>query len=195
MEKAEADKLHYIVVTGIIVKDGKFLIIKRSPKEKAFPNLWTVPGGKLRKSDYTKAPKDTSDHWYNVLENLLRREVEEEVGLKIKNIRYLLSLSYVRSDSLSTIIISLYCYYAGGKIKLSPDLTDYAWASVDELKNYELVPGLREEIEMVDKVLKDRSVEQWMGKYDDRLAESKRDGEVGSLESLINQKGNRRLRP
>jgi 8-oxo-dGTP diphosphatase len=178
MEKSEQDKLHFVVVTGIIIKDGKFLIVKRSPKEKAFPSLWTVPGGKLRKGDYTKTLKDTSDHWYNVLEKLLRREVEEEVGLNIKNIRYLLSLVYIRLDDWPTIVISLYCDYAGGEIKLSPELTDYAWVSASELKDFKLVAGLREEMEMVDKVLKGESVEKWMGKYDDRLAESKRDGKI-----------------
>lgn len=35
---------HYVVVTGILVKDGKFLITKRADWEKAFPGKWTVPG-------------------------------------------------------------------------------------------------------------------------------------------------------
>ena len=55
----DPNKAHYLVVTGIILKDGKYLITKRSPAEKAFPNLWTVPGGKLELNDYTKRPKDT----------------------------------------------------------------------------------------------------------------------------------------
>jgi len=48
----DSNKAHYVVVTCIIVKDGKFLITKRAPTEKAFPNQWTVPGGKLEASDY-----------------------------------------------------------------------------------------------------------------------------------------------
>jgi len=172
----EKDKLNYVVVTGIIVKDGKFLVVKRSLKEKAFPSLWTVPGGKLRTSDYIDTPKDTSDQWYNVLEKLLIREIEEEVGLRIKNIRYLLSLSYIRSDGLPTVIISLYCDWSKGKVKLCKDLTDYAWISAKELKNYEFLPGLREEIEMVDKILKGKKPRIWSGKYDSPLGKSKRDG-------------------
>lgn len=172
----EKDKLNYVVVTGIIIKNGKYLITKRSLKEKAFPGLWTVPGGKLRKSEYIKTPKDTPDHWYNVLEKLLAREVMEEVGLKIKNIRYLLSLSYIRSDDFPTVIISLYCDWAGGKVKLCQDLIDFAWVSAKELKKYEFVPGLREEIEMVDKVLKGKTPKIWSGKYDSPLDKSKRDG-------------------
>ena len=172
----EEEKLHYVVVTGIIIKDGKYLITKRSPKEKAFPGLWTVPGGKLRKSDYATLPKDTADHWYNVLEKLLEREIEEEVGLKIKNIRYLLSLSFVRADGIPTVIISLYCDYDSGEVKLSEESVDYAWVSADELDKYKFVPGLREEIELVDKVLKKGKHNGWKGKYDGSLNESLRDG-------------------
>lgn len=172
----EKDKLNYVVVTGIIIKDGKFLIVKRSLKEKAFPGLWTVPGGKLRKSEYINAPKDTSDSWYNVLEKLLVREIDEEVGLEIKDIRYLLSLSYIRSDGFPTVVVSLYCDWAGGKVKLCQDLTDYAWVSAKELKNYGFVPGLREEIEMVAKILRGKKVEDWSGKYDNPQDKSKRDG-------------------
>lgn len=174
--QADKDKLHYIVSTVIIIKDGKYLIAKRSEKEKAFPGLWTVPGGKIRASDYTSTPKDTPDHWYNVLERLCQREVEEEVGLKIKNIRYLLSLSYIRSDDFPTIILSFYADCAGGKVKLSEDLTDYAWVKVAELKNYEFVPGLREEIEMVDRVVKGEKSGAWTGKYDNADRKSLRDG-------------------
>lgn len=172
----EDEKLHYVVVTGIIIKDGKYLITRRSLDEAAFPDLWTVPGGKLRKSDYASSPKDTPDHWYNVLEKLLQREIEEEVGLKVKNINYLLSLVYIRSDNIPTLIISLYCYYDSGEVKLSKELIDYTWVTANELKNYEFVPGLKEEIELVDRVLKEGQHDLWSGKYDDASAKSLRDG-------------------
>jgi len=170
------EKSHYIVVTGIVIKDGKYLIVKRSLEETAFPGLWTVPGGKLNRSDYENSPKDTPDHWYNVLEKLLQREVEEEVGLKIKNIRYLLSLAYIRSDNIPTLIISLFCDYDSGEVKLSKDLIEYAWVNLEELKKYELVPGLREEIELVDKALKKEKYRAWSGKYDDASKQSVRNG-------------------
>ena len=170
------EKAHYIVVTGIVIKGGKYLLVRRSLEEAAFPGLWTVPGGKLNRSDYENTPKDTSDHWYNVLEKLLQREVQEEVGLKIKNIRYLLSLAYIRSDNIPTLIISLFCDYASGEVKLAKDLIEFAWVDIDEVKNYKLVPGLREEIELVDKALKRGKYQNWQGKYDDASSRSVRDG-------------------
>ena len=170
------EKNHYIVVTGIIIKKGKYLITKRSLKEAAFPGLWTVPGGKLRRSDYADLPKDTADHWYNVLERLLEREIEEEAGVKIKNIRYLLSLAYLRSDGIPTVILSFYCDYNGGEVKLSDELIDCTWVTIEELEKYKLVPGLREEIELVDKTLKEGKQDVWQGKYDSNSDNSLRDG-------------------
>lgn len=36
------DEVPYLSVTAIVVKDGKYLIARRSEKEKNFPGLWTV---------------------------------------------------------------------------------------------------------------------------------------------------------
>lgn len=157
----DPNKAHYIVVTGIILKDGKYLITKRAPSEKAFPNQWTVPGGKLEMSDYSKRQKDTSAHWYNIFETVLRREVLEEVGLQIKNIRYLTSLAYIRDDGIPTIIVSLFADPDGGKVKLCPALTEHAWVTLEEAKNYELIEGIYEELEMLDKFLKGKNMGVW----------------------------------
>ena len=154
-------KMHLITVTGIIIKDGKYLITKRSEKEKAFPGQWTVPGGKLEPEDYLEREKDTSEHWYNVFEHLLRREVKEEVDLEITNIRYLTSIAFIRPDNVPTIIVSLYADYADGEIKLCEDMTDHAWVTLEEAKGYKLIEGIYEELVMLDKVLKGEDVEEW----------------------------------
>jgi len=165
----DPQKAHYIVVTGIILKDGKYLITKRAPTEKAFPNQWTVPGGKLEMDDYVKRQKDTSAHWYTIFEDLLRREVMEETSLKINNIRYLTSLSYIRSDNIPTIIVSLFADYDSGEVKLCPALTEYAWVSLEESKNYELIEGIYEELEMLDNFLKTGKLASWEKKNQSSL--------------------------
>ncbi len=157
----DSEKAHYISITGIVIKDGKYLITKRSPDEKAFPNLWTVPGGKLEMKDYTKRSKDTSSHWYNVLENVLKREIFEEVHLKVKNIKYLTSMAYIRSDNIPAIIVSLYADYESGEIALCPALTEYSWVTLEEAKKYELIEGIYEELEMLNKLLKGQDPGQW----------------------------------
>ncbi|MBA7490369.1 Nucleoside triphosphatase NudI [subsurface metagenome] len=163
MTKFDKNKLHYVVATGIVIKNGKYLIAKRSEKEKAFPGRWTVPGGKLEAEDYIKREKDAGELWYYVLEDLLKREIEEEVGLKIKNIRYLLSLAYIRSDGFPTLIISLYVDWASGKVKLNEDLTEYKWVTLKEAKKYDLIEGIYDELKMTDRVLKGKKA-SWRGK-------------------------------
>jgi len=160
----DENKAHYVVVTGIIIKDGRYLITKRSPDENSFPNLWTVPGGKLEFGEYKNKPKDTNSHWYNVLENLLRREVKEETNLEIKNIKYLTSLTFVRSDGIPVIIISLFADYDKGNVMLNSESVEHAWVSLDESKNYELIEGIYEELEMLDEHLNGKEVGEWSKK-------------------------------
>ena len=152
---------HYIVVTGIIVKDGKYLITKRADWEKAFPKRWTVPGGKLEVLDYVLREKDTPHHWYNVFEDLIKREVLEEVGIEIENIGYVTSLVYIRSDRIPCMIVSLYADAKSDNINLCNALTEYAWVNLEEAKNYDLIEGIYEELEILDKKLKTGKVEEW----------------------------------
>jgi 8-oxo-dGTP pyrophosphatase MutT (NUDIX family) len=150
----DSEKAYYIVVTGIIVKDGKYLITKRAEWEKAFPNKWTVPGGKLERKDYLNREKDTSEHWYNVFENLLRREIKEETDLEIENIGYVTSMVYIRPDKIPCIIVSLFAYPKTEEIKLCKALTEYAWVDLEEAKNYDLIDGIYDELIILDNFLK-----------------------------------------
>ena len=150
----DKNQVHYLVVTGILVKDGKYLIAKRASWEKAFPNKWTVPGGKLEVLDYALRKKDTSEHWYNVFEMLLKREVKEEVGLEIKNIGSVTSMVYIRSDNIPTIIVSLFAEPLDDNITLDKALTEYAWVDLEEAKGYDLIEGIYDELEILDNYLK-----------------------------------------
>ena len=157
----DENKFHYVAATGIIIKDRRYLITKRAEWEKAFPGKWTVPGGKLEVKDYINTPKDTCSHWYNILENLLKREVKEEAGLKIKNIKYLTSMTFIRPDNVPVLVVSLYAEHDSGEVELSNDMTDYAWVNLEEAKNYELIEGIYEELEMLDRLLKGEDVGDW----------------------------------
>ncbi|MDP1689817.1 MAG: NUDIX domain-containing protein [bacterium] len=157
----ESQLLHEVVITAIVVKDGKYLITRRSPLKKRFGGMWTVPGGKLETSDYVNLPRDTKDYWYNVLEQVLRREVKEEVGLTIKNIEYVTSLATIHADPPSqgsgeargapSLVISCMADWESGEVALQESETDkFAWVSLKEAKEYELLDGIYDELEMVE---------------------------------------------
>jgi len=155
-KKIDEQKIHYIAVTGIIKNsEDKYLICKRSPNEKAFSNKWCVPGGKVETTDFINTPKDTKDHWLDIFEKVLRREVKEETNLTIKNIGYVSNLAFIRPNGLSTIIISLHADHDSGKVTLKEDeLTQHAWVTLAEAKQYDLIENILEQIEKVDKKTK-----------------------------------------
>ncbi len=143
--------LHEVVITAIIVKDGKYLITRRSSTKKRFGGMWTVPGGRLETSDYVNLPKDTKDYWYNVLEQVLRREIKEEVGLAIKNIEYVTSLATIHADGAPSLVISCMADWESGEVALQENETDqFAWVSLEEAKGHDLIGGIYEELQMAD---------------------------------------------
>ena len=147
----ENQYLHEVAITAIIIKDGKYLITRRSPNKKRFPGKWTVPGGKMETNDYLALPKDTEFYWYNVLERTLKREVKEEVGLDIENIEYITSLATVHEDGAPSLVISCAADHTGGEVRLQEGETDaFAWVSLEEAKNYDLLDGIYEEFEMTE---------------------------------------------
>lgn len=148
-------RLHFVAVTAIVHKDGKFLITKRSSNEKAFPNRWTVPGGKLVLTEYQNLPRRTDKHpqWYNVIDFVLKKEVREEAGIEIEKPRYLTDLVFVRPDGYPVATLSYWANYKSGEVKLNHEMTDYAWVTAEEAKQYDLIEGIAEEIEEVAKLL------------------------------------------
>ena len=156
--KIKHRELHRITSTAIIYrkqgKNIKYLITQRSLDKKAFPGQWTVPGGGLEVDDYINTPKTTKDLWYFGIEKSLRREVGEEVNLKVGQLKYLLDIVHIIPDGTPAIILSFYCPYKLGKVKLDKDSIDFAWVTLKQAKKYDLIEGIWEEIEMVDKILK-----------------------------------------
>jgi 8-oxo-dGTP pyrophosphatase MutT (NUDIX family) len=153
------EKTNYVSITGIIRKDGKYLICKRSPNEKAFPNMWCVPGGKIEQKDFINTPKDTKDHWLDIFEKTLKKEILEETNLKIKNIGYVSSLVFIRPNGFSTIIVSLYADYDSGNIQLSnEELVDYSWVGLEEAKEYDLIENIYEQISAVDDKYRNKKI-------------------------------------
>jgi 8-oxo-dGTP diphosphatase len=149
-----------VVITAIIIKDGKYLVVRRSMQKKRFPGMWTVPGGHLDTKDYLSLPKDTEHYWYNVLEKALKREVMEEAGLEIKNVEYVTSLASVHTDGNPSIVISCMADYVSGEIKLQEGETDeFAWVSLEEAKNLPLIDGIYDELAMTETKRKGEKIE------------------------------------
>ncbi len=150
-------ELHRITSTAIIYKktekDFEYLITKRSEDKKAFPGKWTVPGGGLEVDDYINTPKNSAGLWYNAVTNSLKREVMEEVNLKVGKLDFLCDITFIRSDGIPVIILSYYGPYESGEVELDEDNIEYAWVTAKEAKEYDLIDGILGEIEEVEVIL------------------------------------------
>ena len=144
------EQSHYVAVTAIIRKGNKFLICKRSPKEYMHPNKWCVPGGKIEKQDFVNDPKDFGDYWVDIFAKIVKKEVKEETNLEITNIGYIQNYAFIRPNGISTIIVSLSADYASGEVELEKEeLTEYAWVTLEEAKDYDLIEGIYGQIKQV----------------------------------------------
>ncbi len=148
-------ELHRVAITCIIYNtDKKYLVTKRAPHKKVHPNKWTVPGGGLNTDDYTNRPQTNGDQgWYGAVETALLREIKEEVHVEIEKPVYLLDMTFIRPDGIPVLVLSYYAKYVKGEVKMDEDTIDYKWVTLAEAKELDLIPGIYEEIEMIEKVI------------------------------------------
>jgi len=167
--KIKNKELHRITSTAIIYKKQgqyiKYLITQRNFNKPFGGGKWTVPGGGLETDDYVKTPKTTKDSWYFAVEKSLRREIKEESNLEVGKVKYLLDIASIIPGHAPRIILSFYCPYQSGKVKLDKDNIDYTWITYQAAKKYDLIEGILEEIEMVDKILKGEDEDKVQYKY------------------------------
>jgi 8-oxo-dGTP diphosphatase len=133
-------KLHIVAISGIVEKDKKALIVKRNDQEIAFPDKWTIPGGKLERGESIEAT--------------LKKEIREEVNLEIdKEIEFLSDFNFVRPDNYHVVGLCFVCKYKSGKVTLEKGLTEYKWVDRNDYRKYDLIPGVKRDLDkfFVDK--------------------------------------------
>ncbi|MGV8150939.1 MAG: NUDIX domain-containing protein [Candidatus Woesearchaeota archaeon] len=159
LENAKQNKLFYFVANVVVYRDSdkKCLILKRSENETAHPGKYCVPGGKLEWSDLdmknpTRMNGDIFDY-EDIVEKLLIREVKEEAGIDIEEkFEYINSMAFIRPDETPVVLIKLAAKYKSGTIILEDSFSDYAWVDGEEIKNYDCIKGIPEEVNKTIKI-------------------------------------------
>ena len=140
IHKTKANKLHIVAVVAVVRNsEGKYLVLKRSEREIAYPGMYTFPGGKVEDND--------------TVEETLVKEVEEEAGMKLKQGKILLKdKSFIRPDGQTVKVFSYLCEVEdASKVTISDDFTDYRWITVRDLKTLPHV-GIEEELLQAEKI-------------------------------------------
>jgi 8-oxo-dGTP diphosphatase len=126
-------KMFIVNVEGAIWKDDKWLIIERSKKEEHAGGLLSLVGGKV----------DIEGNKSDILERTVKREILEEVDVKVKDhLNYVHSTSFVTDKGENVVDIVFLCEYISGEaFPKSPDEVERVlWLTSDEILNHPKAP-------------------------------------------------------
>ena len=121
---------HSIIVNALVAKDNKILISQRGLDEGHDPGKWTIPGGKV---------ESTEGNVWSILEKTAKREVMEEIGIKIDEISYLASNCLLKEQETKLYLIFTSKYISGKPTPLD-DTVIVRWFDVKDLSPEMLTP-------------------------------------------------------
>ena len=123
---------HYHVVAGVIWNKNQFLITRRKPKG-LLGGLWEFPGGKVKEGE--------------TYESALTREILEELAIKVKIIKPMISIPHAYTHF--KITLHLYeCQFVRGKIQLN-QATAFRWIKHSDLNRFAFPAANRKAMKML----------------------------------------------
>lgn len=131
-------KLNSVIVNGVVLSGDKVLVSQRSWEEAHEPGKWTIPGGKVER---------TEGDVFDIIEKTLAREILEETGVEIKNnVSMITNNTFIRSNGQHVIALVFKCEYQSGEARPLEDTIDCKWATMDEVKDMEFPPNVKDYI-------------------------------------------------
>jgi len=117
-----------LIVCATIVGDGKVLLVRHSSEQKPDYSDWLLPAGKAVGGEH--------------LEEALKREVREEVGLTIQIVSKLVEhTDPYTGDRLTNFL----CTPLTSRVDISSELSEARWFSQNEIKDLTNIhPGLKQ---------------------------------------------------
>ena len=120
------DNAKFIVASGpVIIENGKVLLNRHGEDDKA-KEYWKFVGGRVEKFDFRDETQS--------LEEVCKREVKEEMGIKVKNLVAIKPMMIAHPDKKDTIVVLIhYLAKRVGEIQAGDDIEEYKWFDIDNL--------------------------------------------------------------
>ena len=116
------------ICLGVLVRDGSMLLVRRAPCVRVFPGAWDLFGGHV----------ECGEH----LEEALRREAREELGIEVRTSKYLGHIDDRVEPSLIHVFAVL--SWDGEPQNRAPEEhTDVRWFAIAELPESEALDAIR----------------------------------------------------
>ena len=117
----------HIGIKALFLNDkGEILVLRKNPSHGNSVEYWDLPGGRMEQGAG--------------IEDTLKREIEEEMGVKdfriIKLFDANMANTYTHGDGKTRLLLVTYlCKLGAGKpISLDSEHTEYKWAGIKETK-------------------------------------------------------------
>ena len=112
----------YVAAKGIVMNDGKPLILRRSDwKKQDGGDWWEFPGGTMI---YGETPEQT-----------LVREMKEETGLCVTPVKLLYAWTVKRPGNCQVVILTYFCNCMDmSQVRLSEEHTGFLWADSAQMR-------------------------------------------------------------
>jgi 8-oxo-dGTP pyrophosphatase MutT (NUDIX family) len=130
---------------AFIMDEGRVLLVRKSETDPHHPGCWEVPGGRLQVAQ----DGDLDDH--------IRREVYEEVGLRVEPgppfHLWEWRMPDARGEEVRVVAVARACRPVGERAVTdahrTPDdhLGEAAWVPVHDLGDYDVIPSLKPVLE------------------------------------------------
>lgn len=123
----------YFVVTGVLRHKDKVLLLQKASDDSSYPNKWSFCSG------YAKEFESAED---GVL-----REIKEETGLTAEIVKQG-DIILLEDEKLGRkwIVLCFLCTTDSDNVKLCHENQQFEWVLPDDIKNYDLVPGLKKDL-------------------------------------------------
>jgi len=142
------------IVCGIVQNGEKVILGKKLKGRPPYPDVWHTPGGGVKNHKLAEKLVKEKDYNNQYFHNELRREIKEELGLEIKDIKCIVPKfrNHVREaktrnkhDELTHYYFLEYlCSVSKGKLKAADDLVKAKWVNKGDLLKVQLTPPSKE---------------------------------------------------
>lgn len=123
-----------IIVAAVIEKNGEFLFGKKAAGVGPFPDKWLILGGGV-------------DPEHETLEEGLKREIREEAGIEITNIKHVIFYDGVhekKGEMVYHIFLNFTADYLSGDSKPGDDIEILQWVKKKDLKTFTNISAITE---------------------------------------------------
>lgn len=142
-------KVRYIVA-GVVQKDDSIALGKKAKGQPPYPDVWHTPGGGTEDLEKSRLPFNKGDFDNHYFHEELAREMHEELGVEIKNVKCIVpkyrqnpreaETANKHGEMTHYYFLEYLCDYGSGELQADDDLAEARWVKKSELSSYSLTP-------------------------------------------------------